>query len=760
MKKIHSLLIFIQVLAVLLAACGRKGPDAPPDTTPPAIMGMNPGPVNSRAVPPNSAISITFSEPVDENTITFTLGDGTSTIQYTMNYAGTTVIFTPNNALAYGTSYTALLSPGVRDLSGNAMPTGLIWQFTTATAPDTTPPSVLATTPSKGAIGVFPNAALSVTFSEPVNQSTITFTLSDGSNTILCTLSYAGTTAIFTPSTMLVYGTTYTATVSAGVQDLAGNLMPSDYNWTFTTGSAPDTSPPKVTANIPAVGGTNVGVNISPSVTFSEPVDQHTISFVLSVGNTTVPCTMSYSGTTAIFTPASPLSYNTLYTATVSAGVNDLAGNAMQNDYFWSFMTGIAPDTTPPAVSATTPADGATNVVSNAALSVTFSEPVNQSTITFTLSDGSNTIPCTLSYAGTTAIFTPSNVLAYGTTYTAKVSAGVMDLAGLAMAADHSWTFTTGAAPDTTPPNPTATAPAAGVINVGVNTAISLTFSEPVDQSTITFTLSGEGATVPCTVSYSGTTAIFTPSSNLAYNTLYTATVSAGVNDLAGNAMQNDYFWSFMTGAAPDTTPPTVTATTPADKATNVVPNAALSVTFSEPVDQTTITFTLSDGSNTMPCTLSYAGTTAIFTPSNVLAYGTTYTAKVSAGVMDLAGLAMAADHSWTFTTGTVQDTTPPTIVLPTSPADGDTVGINTPVIVTFSEPMNLNTINTQAFTLSDGNNNAVPGMVTYSGTTTAIFIPTALAPGVSYTATVSTGVKDLAGNSLAADYSWTFTTQ
>jgi hypothetical protein len=48
---------------------------------------------------------------------------------------------------------------------------------------------------------------------------------------------------------------------------------------------------------------------------------------------------MSYSGTTAIFTPSTKFKPNTNYTARVSAGVKDLAGNAMMNDYFWSFTT-------------------------------------------------------------------------------------------------------------------------------------------------------------------------------------------------------------------------------------------------------------------------------------------------------------------------------------------------------------------------------------------------------------------------------------
>jgi hypothetical protein len=87
-------------------------------------------------------------------------------------------------------------------------------------------------------------------------------------------------------------------------------------------------------------GAAGVAVNIAPSVTFSEPVDPATITFTLSdAKGVAVTCTMSYSGTKAIFTPSSVLRKNAIYTARVSAGVRDLAGNAMPNPYPWSFTT-------------------------------------------------------------------------------------------------------------------------------------------------------------------------------------------------------------------------------------------------------------------------------------------------------------------------------------------------------------------------------------------------------------------------------------
>jgi hypothetical protein len=486
---------------------------------------------------------------VSQATITFILfSAGGVDVPCTTSYSGTTAIFTPLNTLSYSTQYTATVSAGLKDLAGNAMPNDYIWNFVTETTLDNMPPSVTAMNPEAGTNGVVVQIAPSVTFSEPVDPATVAFTLSAGDVSVAGNMTYSGIISTFTPSIPLAYGTQYTATVGAGVKDLAGNAMPDDYFWSFTTSAAPDTTPPSVTPKTPVAGATGVDVNIAPSVTFSELVDPATITFTLSAGDVSVAGNMIYSGITAIFTPSIPLAYGTQYTTTVGAGVKDLAGNAMPDDYFWSFTTSAAPDTTPPFVTANTPVAGATGVAVNIAPSVTFSEPVDPATVAFTLSAGDVPVAGNITYSGTTAIFTPSIPLLYSTLYDASVSAGVKDLAGNAMPKGHFWSFTTGTSLDMIPPYVTATTPGVGADKVAANIAPNVTFSEPVDQATITFTLiSDEGVAVLGTMSYSGTTATFTPSSNLKKNKLYTARVSAGVRDLAGNAMPSDYFWSFKT---------------------------------------------------------------------------------------------------------------------------------------------------------------------------------------------------------------------
>src|SRR4029077_16814937 len=95
-----------------------------------------------------------------------------------------------------------------------------------------------------------------------------------------------------------------------------------------------------------------------------------------------------------------------------------------------------------------------------------------------------------------------------------------------------------------------------------------------------------------------------------------------------------------------------------------------------------------------------------------------------------------------------------------TNPADG-ALGVAV-ISASFSEPMNASTITAASFSLTGPLATAITGTVTYDAAAdVARCSPTnPLAAGASYTATVSTQAKDLAGNGLALPHSWTFTTQ
>ena len=106
---------------------------------------------------------------------------------------------------------------------------------------------------------------------------------------------------------------------------------------------------------------------------------------------------------------------------------------------------------------------------------------------------------------------------------------------------------------------------------------------------------------------------------------------------------------------------------------------------------------------------------------------------------------------------------TPPTVTSVTPPDASTLVCPNTAVITaTFSKAMNPATINSPASTFTlDASGVSVPGQVTYNvATDVATFTPTAsLAASTTFTATITTAAADTFGNTLAADFVWTFTT-
>lgn len=372
-----------------------------------------------------------------------------------------------------------------------------------------------------------------------------------------------------------------------------------------------------------------------------------------------------------------------LLIAAITAGCGGGGGQAP--------ILGTPTATLGPTVTAVAPLANTTGVpVNTKTITAAFSKAMDPATLTtssFTLACPVGTpITGVVSYqtVGNVATLTlpASTNLPGSTVCTATVTTAAKDTTGIALASNFVWTFTTGATPDTTPPTVTLTIPATTVpgptTNVPTNTAINAVFSEDMAAASITassFTLT---CAAPCVspagnVGYavSSRTAVFTPSTTLAANTTYTATVTTAATDLAGNALSGNqavypaasqYIWTFTTAATPDTTPPTVTLVNPLDLSTGVCLNKTVNATFSEAMDPLTITnanFTLQVTGPPLGAllggTVAYNASTKIatFTASSTLLANTNYTATVTTGVKDVAGNALASNKVWSFTTGT-----------------------------------------------------------------------------------------------------------
>jgi hypothetical protein len=211
--------------------------------------------------------------------------------------------------------------------------------------------------------------------------------------------------------------------------------------------------------------------------------------------------------------------------------------------------------------------------------------------------------------------------------------------------------------------------------------------------------------------------------------------------------------------------PPAVMSTNPVNGAMGVPVNHAFYATFNKKMDGATInsaTFVLNDfNNNPVNGTVSYFDNTAVFMPATLLAAQTPYSVTITDGVRDLAGNSMAVNYVSRFATSSEPDVTRPQVASTFPPAQSKNISLDAAILVTFNESVDPSSVGSSTFILRDSNQNTVNGTIRVAnGWNSAEFMPsTALADSTIYTAIVTTQIKDLAGNTMTTDYSWTFTT-
>jgi Bacterial Ig-like domain/Chitobiase/beta-hexosaminidase C-terminal domain len=270
---------------------------------------------------------------------------------------------------------------------------------------------------------------------------------------------------------------------------------------------------------------------------------------------------------------------------------------------------------------------------------------------------------------------------------------------------------------DTTAPTVTAS-PVGGTYNTAKS--VTLTASE---TSTIYYTTDGSTPTTAST-RYTGPITI---------NTEGTTTLKFFGVDTAGNAetVQTQTY-------VIDTTPPTVTAS-PVGGTYNTAKSVILTASETSTIYYTT------DGSTPTTSSTVYTGPITISSSKTLKFFG-----------VDTAGNAETVQ-----TQTYVIDTTPPTVtsIVPNNLATG--VSRSTTVTVTFSETMDHTSITTVTFTLTKNPGGAETGTISpNTDGTTYTFTPTSqLQANKNYIVTITTSVKDKAGNSMASTFTSTFTT-
>lgn len=338
--------------------------------------------------------------------------------------------------------------------------------------------------------------------------------------------------------------------------------------------------------------------------------------------------------------------------------------------------------------------------------------------------------------------------------------------------------------------------PANSAQNVEINPVIGVAFKPGIDQSKVaafSLTLKNGNFVVSGKVAVSGTMAVFTYGDNLSPNTEYTATLQTISKKGSTQDGSFEYSWKFKTGKDHKDNSLSVVSVNPVNLAGNVPATTSLTIKVNKEVKswmKNLISVVLKAGSIPVVGSLSFVGNEVTFDPTADLTPGTTFACEFIYGIQggntsnqddddegendedenedkdhNLANFGNT--YSWSFTTAgagsTVNnnnnvDNTPPAISTVNPASNASSVALTSKITVTFSEAMNPATITSSTFNLKQGTT-SIAGTVTYSGNMATFTPSVSLTGGTAYTATVTTGVKDAAGNALAANFTWNFTT-
>lgn len=356
------------------------------------------------------------------------------------------------------------------------------------------------------------------------------------------------------------------------------------------------------------------------------------------------------------------------------------------------------------------PAPGAALVPAGTNLELAFSEPMNPASITADTwyvagQQGAGAV-FQRAAAAFTLVADPdgdgvvenADLLASGAAITVVVD-GVEDLAGNPAPA-ASWGFTTR---DRTPPNVIARSPAALVppIDAATWTGVTVQFDEAmdasrgrcrveradIDKTAAAASISGEqeGATLAwATTALPGDTLVMTFTTFAPPPGQSFEVSCEDVFDVDGNAFHEpaapvDQFrvgvaYHVLTANPSDTTAPDVVSRLPEPGATGVDAAPMIAITFSEPIDVTTladIRVSDSSGDITSSLQMQQAFNTVFLAARAALPAGETITVTVPTTLLDAGGNALAADRSFVFTVGAEVDVGAP-VLGASAPADGE----------------------------------------------------------------------------------------
>jgi hypothetical protein len=590
----------------------------------------------------NSKISITFTNKMNKTATepAISISGGLKPLNFAWSNGDMTVTFALSASLSSETLYTVTVLLSAKDVLDNFLENTYKFSFTSE---DIIPPKIISTIPSYYSIDVELNASIVVTFSEPMNKTTLTYYCSPDPGGWSVAWSNKNSVATFSHNdfgSLITYYFRITGCRDRGDNNLVSGTVPNP--WYFTT---KDVVGPEITTTSPANGSVNILLTANVVVTFNEQMNTSSVKYSCKPDPGGWSAGWSNGDRTITFSHNAFVSQTT-YIFQISAG-KDLTGNPLNPSLPnpWSFSTR---DTIPPKIIATSPMNGSFSIPLNANIIVTFNEAMDNMTVTYFCNP--NPSGWSVKWSGGNTVATYShNPFTENTNYTFQITGG-RDLAGnnlISGIVPNPWVFST---LDFSAPEIIATTPTNGTIDIELNAKIVVTFSEPMNIGTFAYTCSPDPG--GWTVKWSNSNTVATLSHNLFNSTTkYTFQVTSckdmSANPLVKGSTPNP--WVFTTK---DAIGPTIISVSPQNGAIEVILTANVVITFSEVMDPSTVTFTCSPNPSGWSTVWS-AGNTVATCMHDPFERSTIYSFQITSG-KDLAYNTLVSGtvpNPWSFTT-------------------------------------------------------------------------------------------------------------
>ena len=617
-----------------------------------------------------------------------------------------TSTFTPAVLFNYSTEYWVTVNVTATDIAGNSLDQNqsgiggewpedvLIWNFTTEIL-DVIPPLALNYTPNGTAVPI--NATIQITWNETMNWTSVenAFNYTDGVvnySSANGTWLHLGITSTFTPTDDFAYETKYFVTVNSTATDMIGNpldqnnnsfggeLFNDDLVWNFTTVD----ETPYVVYTVPDDGQVEVDPASLIKIVFSEAMNQSAVEDAFSYTNDTLTFTIANGTefwnadrTEFTFSPVPILERNQTFVVYINGSMaRDIGGKTLADNYTWTFRTWLEPP--PPHVTDTQPISGSFNVPVNTYINLAFDIVMDIDAVqnNFIYTDGAQTWDATNGtvdwFSGNTLFsFQPDEILNFDSTYTVILGTNATSFYGKTLDGNNNgisepnddfvFSFSTALEP----PYIVSHYPAVDQTEVKTSiSAIYINFSKQMDITSVTNGVSiypNTGYMPSFSADQRNLTLIL--NDGLLEGTQYRVTIMGTAMDLVGTRLDGNgdgasgdrFTFVFITEGVVFLEKPHILSIFPSNNATVPVDSFFVSITFDQPMNETSVedSFTFKNATAEINGTIAWSGTgkTMRFTPDGPLEYNTSYTVIVTGNARSALGLLMGNTSTWQYIT-------------------------------------------------------------------------------------------------------------